>query len=331
MVQRVDGVDAELQAALAAHLEVLLQGQVEELLGRPPRLVQRAWGVAELALLRPHEGGGVEVGLALLAHRAVVAPQRIAQRHAGHEVRTDGAHVAEHAEPVVVAQDDHQGHARLDPARPAEAPAAQEGLPEARRAGEEPAVAPEGQVGQEGGAQVVLDVVGRDRPVRGERRAQRRVAIGPNRVEVGEAHAAAVGGVVAAVAERVVERVGERAPVVAQAHGQGVVAAVRRGVQHAAQPLVAEIGRAQVGLREADDAPIRIAAAERIVDLLQRVQALAEVGLAQREGDGVDVHRGQEQMRAFAAEVRDLQDRPEGELVGDRRAPALEVRDPRAG
>src|SRR5262249_57783654 len=68
MVEDIDGVHPELQSALAvlAEREILLQREVEEMLSRRARAVERARRVTERPFDRAHESRRVEVRLAVL-------------------------------------------------------------------------------------------------------------------------------------------------------------------------------------------------------------------------------------------------------------------------
>ena len=83
---------------------------------------------------------------------------------------------------------------------------------------------------------------------------------------------------------------------------------------------------AEIALGERDDVAVRIAAAQRVGDVVQRIDAEAQVRLAQLERHRIQAHRREKEMTALAAVVRDLERRTPGQLVGGRDAPALDVR-----
>src|SRR5262245_21578947 len=119
MIQRVDEIHTQLQALPFFELEVLLYGQVERFDNRPPRSINRARGVSEFSFGRAHESGWIEVGLAGRADRTVAAPERVSQRRARNQVRTNRAEVAG-GQLVAITDYDNQRRSLLNARRAAQ-------------------------------------------------------------------------------------------------------------------------------------------------------------------------------------------------------------------
>ena len=141
------------------------------------------------------------------------------------------------------------------------------------------------------------------------------MTVRPDRIEIGEPHAAAVGRIVHALAVRVVHRVGQRRGLPSHADGARMPQAMAGRIEHDREILEAEVLRTEVTLRERKHVPVHVPPAQRIVHVVERIDAAAQIGFAELERHRIEADRRKKEVAAFASEVGEFHRHLPRELV----------------